>query len=119
MIYPLLYIPFCIAFAYLNAILIKKGKRIYHALNGLLHLTVAFLIGYFTHWQYGLATLCITRLFFDIPLNLFRGLPIDYVSPKPKSIVDRAEKWVFKTDGFTPKVIYLIGAVFLFVWVQL
>ena len=119
MIYPLLYIPFCIAFAWLNAILIKKGKRIYHALNGMLHLSVAIVIGYFTHWQYGLATLCITRLFFDVSLNLFRGLPIDYVSPKPKSIVDIAEKKIFGNDGFTPKVIYLVAAVALFIWVQL
>lgn len=119
MIYPLLYIPFCIAFAYWNAILIKKGKRIYHALNGLLHLTVACLIGYFTHWEYGLATLCITRLFFDVALNLFRGLPIDYVSPKPKSIIDIAEKKIFGMDGFTPKVIYLVATIVLFVMVQL
>ena len=110
MIYPLLYIPFCVAFAWLNAVLIKKGYRIYHALNGLLHLTVAFLIGYFTRWEYGVATLFITLLVFDTALNLFRGLPIDYVSPKPKSIVDRLEKWVFGNDGITPKILYIIIA---------
>lgn len=119
MIYPLLYIPFCIAFAYLNAWLIVRGNRIYHGLNGLLHLSVAIVIGYFTHWGYGLATLFITRLVFDTSLNLFRGLPIDYVSQKPKSIVDIIEKKIFGNDGFTPKVIYLIAIVALFIVVQL
>ncbi len=119
MIYPLLYIPFCVVFAYINAVLIKKGKKIYHALNGLLHLTVAFLIGYFTHWQYGLATLFITRLVFDTALNLWRGLPIDYVSSNPKSIVDQIEKKIFGNDGFLPKVIYMVCIVILFVIVQL
>ncbi len=119
MIYPLLYIPFCILFAWLNAILIKNGKRIYHALNGLLHLGVAVAIGYFTKWQYGLATLFIARLVFDTALNLFRGLPIDYVSSNPKSIVDKIEKKIFGKDGFTPKIIYIVIIAGLFVMVQL
>lgn len=104
----LLYIPVAIAFAWLNARWIKNGKRVYHGLNGALHLTVAGLVFYFDSWQQGLAVLFITRVFFDWALNLMRGLPLGYVSPKPKSIVDRLEKAVFKLDGVTPKIIYLL-----------
>lgn len=109
----LLYIPFCVFFAWLNARWIAKGKKILHGINGSIHLFAAIIIGYSTKWQYGLAVLFITRLFFDVALNLFRGLPVDYVSPNPKSIVDKIEKQIFKKDGITPKLIYLLIIVIL------
>lgn len=113
MIYPLLYIAVCIALAAYNADLIKEGKRIYHALNGAIHLTAAILIGYFTNWQYGLAVLFIARLFFDVSLSLMRGLSIDYISPNPKSIVDKIEKKLFKNNGIIPKILYAFIIVIL------
>jgi hypothetical protein len=113
MIWLLLYAIACIGLAAFNADLIRDGKRIYHFWNGAIHLTAAILIGYFTNWQYGLAVLFIARLFFDVSLNLMRGLSIDYVSPKPKSIVDRVEKWVFKNNGIIPKILYAFIIVIL------
>lgn len=113
MIWLLLYAIACIGLAAYNNDLIRDGKRIYHAINGAIHLTAAILIGYFTNWQYGLAVLFIARLFFDVSLNLMRGLAIDYVSPKPKSIVDRIEKWAFKNNGLVPKILYAFIIVIL------
>ena len=109
----LLYIPVSIAFAWLNARWIKQGKHIYHFWNGLLHILVAIGVGIVTKWEFSLAVLFIARVFFDWALNLMRGLPLGYVSPKPKSIVDRLEKWIFKLDGVTPKIIYLLIIVVL------
>lgn len=112
----LLYIPFCVFFAWLNAKWIADGKRIYHGINGAIHLIVAVLVGYFFGWRAGVAILFITRVFFDWGLNLFRGLPLGYVSLNPKSIVDRVEKALFKLNGILPKVIYLVIIVILMTW---
>ena len=108
----MLYIPFCVAFAWLNAKWITDGKQIRHGWNGLLHLAVAVSIGYF-NLRAGIAVLFIARVFFDWSLNLFRGLPLGYVSLNPKSIVDKIEKAIFKLDGITPKIIYLLISVIL------
>ncbi len=114
MIAVLLYGLFCIWFAWLNAKWIKAEKRIYHGWNGLLHLAAAGLIFYFFGWKYGVATLFVTRLIFDTSLNLFRDLPIDYVPVAPKSIVDKVEKFIFKSNGLLPKILYLLIIVILF-----
>lgn len=105
----LAYLVFCIGFAYLNAKLIEQGKRIYHGLNGAIHLTIWSAIYFITKDIYITISLpFIGRLFFDTALSLFRGLPIGYVSSSPKSIIDKVEKSIFNTDGTTPKIIYLL-----------
>lgn len=107
MIYLILYALICTQLAWLNSYLIKKGRRIYHALNGLLHLVAAAVGWYYFSWQIGVAILPLTRIVFDVSLNLFRELPFDYVSPSPKSIIDKLEKKIFKKNGIVPKLIYL------------
>lgn len=107
MIYLIAYGLFCVAFAKLNAVLIKANKRIYHGLNGLLHLAAAVAGWYFFDWKIGLAILFVARLVFDTSLNLFRGLPLSYVPRAPKSIVDKVEKKIFKNEGLVPKIVYL------------
>jgi len=107
-IYLLLYALVCVQLAWLNSDLIKRGRRIYHALNGLLHLVAAAVGWYYFSWQIGVAILPMARVVFDVSLNLFRGLGIDYVSPSPKSVIDKLEKKVFKNNGIVPKLIYLI-----------
>lgn len=104
-----LYIIFCIILAYINYRLIINDRRIYHALNGLAHLAF-WIIVHLTmgSWPLTLAMPFIARLFFDVALNLFRGLPLDYVPRNPKSIADKVEKAVFGSAGFTPKLIWLI-----------
>lgn len=121
----LLYIPFCVFFAWLNAQWIAKGKKILHGINGSIHLFAAIIIGYSTKWQYGLAVLFITRLFFDVSLNLFRKLPVDYISPEVKAyknfwkavwkgkVVDYIEYKLFGNNGYLPKIIYALIIVIL------
>lgn len=103
-----IYIAFCLLLAYWNKRRIAYDKVIHHWLNALLHACF---------WA---AALLVTkawivvvlplegRLFFDTSLNLMRGLPLDYVSRTPKSLIDKVEKSFFKTDGLTPKLLYLI-----------
>jgi hypothetical protein len=101
-----LYAAFCIGFALYNYDRIERGKRIYHGVNGFIHLFFAVLCTVFGGWKMGVSILLIARLFFDISLNAFRGLPLGYVSPDPKSIVDKIEKKIFK-NGYLPKIIYV------------
>lgn len=112
----LFYIPFCILFAWLNAKWIAKDKKILHGINGGIHLVAAFLFAYYTEWYNFLTTLLIARLFFDVSLNLFRGLRINYVPLNPKSIVDKLEQKVFGKDGYLPKAIYLVLIISIFIY---
>jgi uncharacterized membrane-anchored protein YitT (DUF2179 family) len=101
------YFLFCILLAYINYRVIKKGLRVYHSLNGLCHAVAFILFTLFVNIQTALAGLFMARVVFDVCLNKFRGLPIDYVPQKPKSIIDQLEKKVFK-DGLTPKLVYVL-----------
>jgi|SRR3990167_788485 len=105
-LFEIVYIVFCIALASVNAIYIKDGKRIYHGINGALHLIAAAGCGYLFGWWTSAVILCNTRAVFDTLLNLFRGLPFDYVPSKPKSVIDKIEKCIFGNNGILPKVIY-------------
>jgi hypothetical protein len=97
MIYALpAYGAFCVAFSYLNAYWIKRNKRIYHGLNGGLHLAIIISCAVFIQPVLALLMPFEGRVLFDWPLNLFRDLPIGYVSQKPDSVIDRMEKAVFE-----------------------
>ncbi len=115
MILPqVLYALLCIGFAYVNYWLIeKKNARIYHGLNGAIHLLLIGICGYIYGLWIAMVMLFIGRLFFDVALNLIRGKAIDYVSPRPKSIVDRVEKRIFGNNGLLPKLIYLAAIITL------
>jgi hypothetical protein len=108
MIYELIYLFVCIALAYVNYRIIIADKRVYHALNGLVHIACWITVYLITrNWVLVAILPFIARLFFDVMLNLMRGLPINYVPKNPKSIADKVEKQVFGQDGLTPKAIYL------------
>jgi hypothetical protein len=94
MIFVLLYQCLAGFLAWWNYTLIKNNRRIYHALNGALHLTAASLIGWFEGWNYGVSCLLFTRVIFDFVLNVLRHLGAGYVSPAPASKVDQLEKWI-------------------------
>lgn len=109
MIYELIYIFICAALAYVNYLVIIADKRVYHGLNGLLHLACWITVFLLTrNWILVAILPFVARLFFDVMLNLMRGLPINYVPKYPKSIADKVEKKIFGLDGLTPKAIYLI-----------
>ena len=112
-VFEMLYIIFCIILAAINADLIKHEKRIYHWLNGIIHLTAAFICGWLYWWPGVIIILCNSRLFFDVLLNVFRGLPIDYVPANPKSFADKWEKKIFGNNGILPKIIYLAVSIAL------
>ena len=92
MIFILLYQCLVGLLAWWNYILIKDGKRICHALNGLLHISAAVLIGYFYGWNFGVSCLLFTRVVFDFVLNVLRHKGAGYVSAHPVSKMDLVEK---------------------------
>lgn len=97
MIFVLLYQCFAGTLAWANyQILKRKGDVgwVIHSINGLLHLAAATLIGFYTKWNYGVASLLFTRIVFDTTLNVLRRKSVGYVSPFPDSVIDKAERWV-------------------------
>jgi hypothetical protein len=114
----IIYALWCVFFAYLNYIVIERlNERVRHGFNGLAHLTVCLYFALSVSLTTGFIMLLIGRLFFDTPLNLFRKKGIGYVSENPKSIVDNVEKYVFRNDGITPKVIYAY-LIFILILIQ-
>lgn len=110
----LAYAVICIVMAWINAYYIKKGRRIYHGVNGAVHLVLWIAVAAIAGWRV-LVMPFIGRLVFDTSLNLFRGLKINYVSANPLSIVDRLEKAVFGLNGYAPKIIYIIIIIIAYV----
>lgn len=108
--YEIGYIIFCIVLAFFNGRFIAKGRVIHHVVNGVLHL-LCFVGGFFVMgWQVA-ALPFIGRVVFDTSLNLFRGLPISYVTIQPASVIDQIEQSVFKKNWWLPKLIYLMIAI--------
>lgn len=96
---------------------IKKNKRIYHAFNFIAYAIVIaamILVLKMNKWQaivYCVSAFLNRQIFFDIPLNLMRGLKWDYFSTEkpPKAIMDRIEIRIFGYNGKLPVLIYAIG----------
>lgn len=119
MIYQLIYLAFCLILAFINYRVIKANKRVYHGINGVLHLACWITVFLITKNILITATLpFIGRLFFDTALNKMRGLPLNYVSDWVKTNNPRASKtdrleWQIFKSGLLPKVIYLIVIIVL------
>lgn len=101
---------------WIDAYRIMKHKRIAHGINfGAYALFVAFLC-WVTHWNIGVIILfcvsafCNRNLSFDIPLNIRRRLPFDYVTKAkpPKAILDRIEIRIFGYNGRAPLFVYAV-----------
>lgn len=97
MIFLLIHIVTCICLAADNADRIKNGKRIYHGLNGALHLAAAGLVWYLSGLVDAICLLFAVRVVFDLSLNLFRGKGLFYTPLKPQSKVDQFENWLFRS----------------------
>lgn len=121
MLYPyLIYTLFCVGFAYLNAVWIGDGKRIYHGLNGLLHIAVITCLShYFENWWLMAALPFVGKIVFDMPLNYFRKLSPFYMTETPKAISDKVENFVFRKNGIAAKTTYFIIAFVITVWLVL
>jgi hypothetical protein len=107
LIIQLCYAVFCVGLAWINWYVINKGLRVFHAINGAVHIAAAVFATIVCHWTIGICCLLIARVFFDWFLNMFRGLPLGYVSLKPKSWADIAEKKIFKMNGILPKLVWI------------
>lgn len=94
-------------FAWENAKRIKKDKPIPHWLNGLVHFLIWAIFHKLFHSEFVAVLPFIARLFFDFPLNIFRGLDSGYVPENPKALSDKVEKFIFGDNGITPKVLYV------------
>lgn len=93
-----------ISMARYHAYLILKEKRIIHGLWGALYLLAIYLL--WNNWLFILNSLFIRKVFFDIYLNYFRGLPLFYVSTKTTSILDKLHNKLFGKDSQTYLTIY-------------
>ena len=97
-----------ITFAQIDATRISKGKRIKHGINGLIYASLLGIVYLLSH-SFLLVNVCLwlRLVVFNISLNLFRKLPVFYISPDPKSIIDKAVKplgkWVY--------AIYILGII--------
>jgi hypothetical protein len=103
---------------------ILRYKNIYHGINLGAYLTLTGFLIWCQHPESGseiaeavnflFSAFFNRQLSFDIPLNLRRGLKWDYQStdPKPKAIMDRAERWLFgNLEGKYIAAIYAAGFV--------
>jgi hypothetical protein len=84
----LAYILVNIILAKIDAWKIKHNKRIRHGINALIY-CVLIAPTFFISWSYPIAMLALRRIVFDTALNMFRGLPYDYISATTTSIIDR------------------------------
>lgn len=113
MIY-IVWVAFCLFFAYANYRVIEYvDGRIRHGINGVFGSVTALYFAIEESISTGIILLLIARLFFDSFLSYLRFGRINYVSPKPKSLIDKLEQMVFGKDGYLPKLIYLTVVVLM------
>lgn len=93
---------------------IKAHKEVKHGLNLATYLCAVLILAYSLKLDTALFiifiinSLCFRQFAFDIPLNLRRKLPWNYVTSAdpPGSIWDRFEIWVFGRNGTDPFIVY-------------
>lgn len=103
-----------IGMAAYHARLIKDEKKINHSLWGGAYLVVAGVLSLIIHsWVLFVLSLFIRKVVFDLSLNIFRRLPLFYVSLKPASLIDRFHNWAFGKRSEIYMGIYLLCIVVL------
>jgi len=83
-----IYILVNLILARIDAWKIKHNKRIRHGINALVYCILIAPTLYIS-WSFPIALMALRRIVFDTALNLFRGLPFDYISSTTTSIIDR------------------------------
>jgi hypothetical protein len=101
LILSLIFVVVNIILAYIDARRIKQGKRIYHGINGAVYGALT-LIGYlFVQDLFVIPAMLVLRIpVFNSSLNLFRGLPITYISKTTTSIIDRLTYGIVERLGY-------------------
>lgn len=95
----ILYTILNVVLAKIDAYKISKGIHIKHGINALVY-CVLIAPTFFITWHYPIAMLALRRIVFDTALNLFRGLPFDYISSTTTSIIDRISYDFQKQYGY-------------------
>ncbi len=103
----------CLLMAGVNYDRIHHDKVINHNINGFIHIACWILSYLYLRSWHVLMFPFIGRLFFDVILDTLRGKDIGYVSPNPKSAVDKLEKKIWGENGVTPKCFYLLIILFI------
>jgi hypothetical protein len=73
--------------AKIDANKIRDGIHIKHGINALVYCVLIAPTLYIS-WTFPIALMALRRIVFDTSLNLFRGLPFDYISATTTSIID-------------------------------
>lgn len=115
----LLFLCFNVIMAGHHANLIRDGKRIQHGLWGGAYLGLAVVFCYFGgqrdgigfDWLLMIDLLLIRKVFFDLPLNLFRGKPMFYVSATTTSIIDKFHNRVFGLNSLPYMIVYFVAII--------
>lgn len=117
MIIPqILYGLLCVfPFAWINAERIKRDLPINHKLNGYFHLAAWLICAVLFDWRLIFVLPFIGKTFFDLSLNLFRRLPLSYLSfpSNTSSKLDNLEYEIFEGNGLKAKLIYF-GIIVIF-----
>jgi hypothetical protein len=103
-----------VVMAWYHSRLIKAEKKINHALWGGMYLMVATLLSWSIHdWWLVVLSLFIRKVLFDLSLNIFRGLPLFYVSTETTSIIDKLHYKIFGKRSEIYQGIYMLVIVIL------
>ena len=110
-LFAALIIAYNIITAWWHSVLIKQGRRIYHGWWATAYL---LLIGILcvvsgSGWL-AIFSLLIRKPVFDVALNLFRDLPMFYVSSDPDSLIDDIHYSLFEKRSEIYLLIYLFTA---------
>ena len=93
--------------AWIDSIQIKQGIRIFHGFETFAYFCACSpYILFYPWWQVLLISITTRMAFFDIALNLFRGLPWTY-NGAGKSVIDRFENKL----KLNPVVLRIVGIV--------
>lgn len=108
----------CWLMADADADTIRRGRKVSHFFNAVIHLLVALVISVSVNWIAGLASLFQAKAAFDMTLNVrrFGWKGLFYVPANPDSWLDRLEKTLFGSNGWLPKLFYtaaFVGLLFL------
>ena len=113
LILSLVFIVINIILAFIDAQRIKKGKHIYHGVNGAIYGSLVLIAYLFTHNIFSIFALLVLRIpVFNSALNLFRGLPINYTSKTTTSIIDRATYGIIERVGYFNYCFIMLWIVF-------
>lgn len=105
------FIALNIAMAWYHARLIKEDKRIRHGLWAAGYLVAVGIFCLLFTWWYFPALVFLRGVVFSPALNLFRQLPIDYISTSTTSVTDWLENLVFGDSWPKRMIFYTVGLI--------